>query len=219
MRSRWAKFIDSLSGSGVEVHGNPDEVFENLDCRYSEDGRYYHNWTHISACLDELESARFLALHPAAVEMAVWFHDAVYVPGGPDNEQLSAQMARDAAGLMNLPSATVREVENLVLATRYLTGDNGAEELCPRDGALIRDVDLSILGKPANEFDRYEEAIHREYSFVPERERWERRIGVLEGFLALPRIYEYEHFQERYEQQARRNLNQSVCRLRSLLAG
>jgi predicted metal-dependent HD superfamily phosphohydrolase len=210
-------FVESISGSGIAVCGNPEQVFQELDRRYSEEHRHYHNWIHISACLDELEEARSLAIHPTALEMAVWFHDAVYVPRAPDNEELSARMARSAAESMNLPSVTVREVEELILDTRYLT-DDSRDELCPQDSALIRDVDLSILGKTREEFDGYEKAIGLEYRSVPERERWDRRIHILEGFLALPRIYTVPYFQKRYEHRARRNLSRSIRRLEKLLA-
>lgn len=217
MRSRWLGFIEFLGRAGIAVQGNPEQVFEVLDRRYSEEQRHYHNWTHVSACLDELEAARSFAIHPAAVEMAVWFHDAVYVPRAPDNEELSARMARSAAESLNLSSGTVREVETLILATRYLTDHDTPEALCPRDSSLIRDIDLSILGKTREEFDSYEEAIGLEYSSVPDRERRQRRIHILEGFLALPKIYTVPHFQKRYERQARQNLSRSIRRLRKLL--
>jgi predicted metal-dependent HD superfamily phosphohydrolase len=218
MWSRWSIFIESISGSGVAVCGNPEQVFQELDRRYSEEHRHYHNWTHISACLDELESARSLAIHPTALEMAVWFHDAVYLPRAPDNEEFSARMARSAAESMNLPAETVREVEELILDTRYLTDDDTPNELCPQDSALIRDVDLSILGTTLEEFDSYEEAIGLEYGSVPDRERWNRRIHILEGFLSLPRIYTVPYFQKKYEHRARRNLARSIRRLRQFLA-
>jgi len=218
LRSRWFKFIEFLGRAGIAVGGNPEQVFQALDRRYSEENRHYHNWTHVSACLDELEAARSFAIHPAAVEMAVWFHDAVYVPGAPDNEELSARIARSAAESMNLPSGTVRKVETLILATRYLTDHDTPEALCPQDSALIRDVDLSIFGKTRKEFDSYEEAIGLEYSSVPDRVRRQRRIHILEGFLALPEIYTVPPFQKRYEHQARQNLSRSIRRLRKLLA-
>lgn len=218
MLNRWLKFIETVGSSGIVVRGNPQQLFHELDHRYSEAHRCYHNWNHISTCLDELESSRFLALHPIAVELALWFHDVIYTPGAPDNEELSARTARDAAEALNLPSETTREVEALILTTRYLTDDDTPNQLCPQDSALVRDIDLSILGKTPEQFDSYEQAIGTEYNFVPANERRRRRIHILERFLSLPKIYKYKHFQERYEQQARRNLNRSILRLRQLLA-
>jgi len=217
MLNRWLRFIESMGSSGIVMRNIPEQLFHELDHCYSEEHRCYHNWSHISTCLEEFQSARFLALHPIAVELALWFHDVIYTPGARDNEELSARAGRDAAEALDLPSETTREVEALVLATRYLTDDQTQNELCTRDSALIRDVDLSILGKPPEQFDSYEQAIGAEYNFVPARERRQRRIHILERFLELPTIYEHQYFQERYEQQARCNLSRSIVRLRQLL--
>ena len=115
MRTRWLDFIGSICGSAIDAGGKPQEVFDELDHCYSEAHRHYHNWSHISSCLNEWESARFMSVHPGALEMALWFHDAVYAPGAPDNEQLSAKMVRSCAEILKLPSATVREAEQLIL--------------------------------------------------------------------------------------------------------
>ena len=90
--------------------------------------------------------------------------------------------------------------------------------LCVQDTALMRDIDLSILGKPTALFEKYEEAIALEYSSVPDRKRWKRRVAVLEMFLSRPRLYDTDYFHGRYEQQAKRNLSRSIRRLRERLA-
>jgi predicted metal-dependent HD superfamily phosphohydrolase len=222
MRSRWLKYLDSVSGSASPQAGLAGQVFEELDRRYSEAHRHYHNWAHIAACLGQLDTARSLALHPAAVELALWFHDSVYIPGAPDNEQRSAEMLVNAAQRLNFSAPVAEEAQMLVLATRYLAADeaetDGSTRPKPRDRELIRDIDLSILGAPPAEFDRYEQAIRREYGFVTDGERRRRRIAVLEGFLALPSIYQTAQFRKRYERQARRNLGRSIARLRKLPA-
>jgi len=216
MLDRWARFIDSLYEAGIATSGDAKRIFEELDGGYTQAHRHYHNWFHIALCLDELEAARSLATSPIAVEMAVWFHDAVYIPGAPDNERLSAEMAQEAAESLHLPPAIVREVADLVLATQHLSGEKPTGG---PDGSLIRDIDLSIFGQTPQQFNRYEEGIRLEYASVPDRRRWERRLAVLEMFLSLRKIYETGYFRARYEQQARRNLERSTLRLRRLIAG
>lgn len=80
--------------------------------------------------------------------------------------------------------------------------------------ALVVDIDLSILGRPAAEFDRYEAAIRQEYEWVPEPAYRQARLRILDGFVARPAIYQTAFFQERYEAQARLNLARSIQRLR-----
>ncbi len=81
------------------------------------------------------------------------------------------------------------------------------------DAVLVVDIDLSILGRPVAEFDRYEAAIRQEYEWVPETAYRQARRQVLERFNARPMIYQTPFFQERYEAQARLNLARSIQHL------
>jgi len=60
---------------------------------YSEPHRHYHNAQHITDCLKEFDSVRDAAQEPLAVELAIWFHDAIYNPRAGDNEERSAELA------------------------------------------------------------------------------------------------------------------------------
>jgi predicted metal-dependent HD superfamily phosphohydrolase len=97
-------------------------------------------------------------------------------------------------------------VRDLILATRHAAPP---EE---HDARYIVDADLSILGAPVEEFDRYEGQVRREYGFVPEAEWRERRPSVLGRFLARARIFQTPEF-ARFEAPARANLARSIARL------
>jgi predicted metal-dependent HD superfamily phosphohydrolase len=60
---------------------------------YSSPDRYYHNLTHIQDCLSVFDQTSSLVAHPKEVELAIWFHDAVYDTRRSDNEQKSAEWA------------------------------------------------------------------------------------------------------------------------------
>ena len=72
----------------------PAGWYERLTAAYAEPHRHYHNQQHIAECLAEFDQARHLALQPEAVELALWFHDAVYDPKAGDNEEQSAALAQ-----------------------------------------------------------------------------------------------------------------------------
>jgi predicted metal-dependent HD superfamily phosphohydrolase len=196
---RWSRLWSAL-----EAEGNPDPVYRLLSKLYSEPHRIYHNMSHLGHCLDAFDEARHLAERPGEVEMALWFHDAIYHPKAKDNEARSAELARRAATEAGLPEAFGKRVADLVLATRH----QGLPEAA--DARLLVDIDLAILGRPRGEFDRYETAIRKEYHFVPWPEYRPARSAVLRNFLDRPAIYSTEFFQRKYENRARANLERSL---------
>jgi predicted metal-dependent HD superfamily phosphohydrolase len=74
-------------------------------------------------------------------------------------------------------------------------------------------MDLSILGAPQAEFDAYETAVRREYGWVEETAWRAGRSAVLEKFVARPHIFHTDAFRQRFEAQARKNLEGSLAAL------
>ena len=167
---------------------------------YGEQGRVYHNLRHIADCLLLFDEFAVLAADPITVEFAIWFHDIVYDPRAADNEERSAAIA--AEFLSSTPYAAV--VADLIMATKHgpntLTGD----------AALICDIDLSILGRPAAEYGAYAAAIRLEYAWVPQARYAEARSRVLHGFLDRPALFTHAEFQQRFGGQARVNLSWEI---------
>ena len=188
----------------VTTAGDPQLIYQELVSRYSEPQRHYHNLAHVAECIAEFDSARQLAQDPTAVEVAIWFHDAVYDTHAADNEERSAKLAKEriaqACGWVGLSES----VAALVLATK--THDPALNP----DAPLLVDVDLSILGKPKDRFGEYEAQIRREYEWVPIETFKVKRAEILERFLARDRIYTTDHFFDIYEQPARTNLRNSI---------
>ena len=178
-----------------------------LVARYGEAGRSYHDARHVVACLEELDGYRVAGGRVTqAMELAVFFHDAVYDPRRSDNEEMSARLAEELLGAVASPeeSATVRR---LILAT--------AHKRVPveDDERVVVNVDLAILGKGETEFGVYERGIRAEYAFVPEDQFRAGRAAVLRGFLKRERIYSTEYFWKKYESAARENLGRMVAGL------
>jgi predicted metal-dependent HD superfamily phosphohydrolase len=122
-------------------------------------GRHYHTLSHLDSCLREFDDAREFALRPAEVELALWFHDAVYRSWRRDNEAQSAALMAEV--FRAAPLETVERIRRLIAATKHdATGFSG-------DTALIIDIDLSILGAPPEVYARFESAIRREYWWAP----------------------------------------------------
>jgi len=176
---------------------------------YSESHRHYHNLAHLAECLSEFDRAQRLAREPVAVELAIWFHDAVYDTRAADNEERSAQLALEWLSETNAVPALLDAVPRLILATKKHDASLHV------DAALLVDVDLSILGQPQDRFSEYETQIRSEYSWVPQQVFCSKRAEILAGFLARSRIYNTDNFFRRFEARARANLQASVRRLRN----
>lgn len=203
MNGRWLKFWASAGATG-----NPEPEWRSLSARYGEPHRKYHTIDHIAHCLDELEDARTLAIDPVAVEMALWYHDAVYDPRAHDNEARSADLARQAAVAMGLPNGFGDRVAGLILVSTHR-----APATDP-DAQLFADIDLAILGRPTAVFAQYERHVRAEYSWVPDREFRSARSAILQSFLDRPSIYATSRFRRKYEEPARLNLSVSLKNLR-----
>jgi predicted metal-dependent HD superfamily phosphohydrolase len=173
-----------------------------LQC-YAEPQRHYHTSQHLSECLHEFDEARGVAADPAMVELAIWFHDAVYDPRASDNEERSAELIVQCLQSARAGEAMQDLARRLVLATKHHIATTP-------DEALLIDVDLSILGQPPERFAEYEMQIRQEYSWVPENVFTVKRSEVLQQFLARPRIYTTGHFFSRYEHRAKNNLSASL---------
>jgi predicted metal-dependent HD superfamily phosphohydrolase len=81
------------------------------------------------------------------------------------------------------------------------------------DEQILVDVDLSILGASPERFDEYEQQVREEYSWVPDVLFRRKRRSVLTEFLEWPTIFNTAGFINRYEAQARANLERSIKRL------
>jgi predicted metal-dependent HD superfamily phosphohydrolase len=205
MKDRWLRVWSEL---GVDPPSAA--TFDALRASYSAPDRHYHDLRHVADCLEKFDACRQEAERPAEIEMAIFFHDAIYDTHTADNELKSAEWARGALLEQDVAEPVARRVFDLILATAH------AREPAEGDPSLLCDIDLSILGESPETFREYDRRIAAEYAWVPAEIYRQKRGEVLAGFLARPRIYRTAGFFERYEEAARRNLAE---RIESLAAG
>jgi predicted metal-dependent HD superfamily phosphohydrolase len=195
-------WIRCWRGIGARDDGGP--LREALLARYGEAHRKYHTLQHLGEVLAQFDAVQGLAIHPAEVEVALWFHDAVYDLKRSDNEERSADWAQAAALESGAAAEAGGRIHQLVMATRHAQAPVGA------DAQLLVDIDLSILGAGRERFAEYELQIREEYGHVP---RWlfkRKRSAVLRAFLARPRLFSTPHFHAALEAAARTNLQAAL---------
>lgn len=180
---------------------------DQLLAAYDDPKRHYHSRRHLRDSLRRFQAVRELAREPLLVELAIWFHDAVYRGSRADNEEQSARWARRCLVESGADTELAEKVADLVRATQH---DTPAPE---GDASVLCDVDLAILGATRRWYDEYEQAVRAEYSWVPEVLYRKGRAKILRSLLDRESIYSTKPFSRRLERRARANLARSLAEL------
>lgn len=191
----------------ADVEAILEAVVPSLLGRYGEPARHYHNAEHIRECLAHFQQLKTECMEPDLVELAIWFHDAVYDATRVDNERRSAELAAEMLRSVGAAEREIVRVQEHIMATRHQ-----AVPVDP-DSKLVVDIDLAILAAPQARFDAYERAIRLEYAHVDEAAFITGRIAVLRGFASRERIYGTDEGQRRWELSARMNIERSIASL------
>lgn len=177
---------------------------QQLVAAHSENHRHYHTIQHLSECIALFEGVIADAVQPGEVEIALWFHDAIYELRGKDNERRSADWALQELENSGASQQILARVECLIMATCHSAVPSEPDQ------QLLVDIDLSILGSSPARFAEYDKQVRAEYSWVPAVLYKMKRREVLRSFLARESIYCTPSFKERFEHQARLNLNAAL---------
>ncbi len=188
---------------GTFPDGQIIAAYSDILIQYSQPHRKYHNLEHISHCLAEFQAVRHLALDIDALELAIWYHDAIYEIGASDNEERSAILAQVVMNSFDLPTGLIDKVKAIIIATKH--------EKVPddHDAKLMLDIDISNLGQ-ADKFKESNRLVREEYSSVPANLFANGRSNILQSFLDRPSIYLTEFFQQKYEDSARKNIESAI---------
>jgi predicted metal-dependent HD superfamily phosphohydrolase len=178
--------------------------WENV--RHAYANRAYHNLDHLQEMLDHLEhhrTAGATVIDEHIFGMALVYHDLVYKPTRKDNEARSAAAAADLLGQHPaLDQVRIDRCTQLIMATKiHLPGPDDTG-----DEALLIDLDLAVLARGTDGYDRYATAVRKEFWMLPGFVFRKGRSKALTSFLDREHIYHTEFGQKAYETKARENL-------------
>ncbi|MFF1872001.1 hypothetical protein [Kitasatospora herbaricolor] len=206
LTDRWSALLRRC-GASVD----PEPYGRDLLGRWAEPQRRYHTTEHLRAVLDHIDALAGHADDPDTVRLAAWFHDAVYRPDRSENEERSAALAVRALAEAGLPERQVAEVAEVARLVRLTVTHR--PEPGDRDGEVLCDADLAVLGGPPEAYAAYAAAVREEYAFVPDEAFRAGRAEILRGLLALPALYRTPAALERFDAAARVNLAEELGRL------
>ncbi|KUJ51017.1 hypothetical protein [Chryseobacterium sp. JAH] len=177
-----------------------DNLWLEIEKKYSEKGRHYHSLSHLENMLSELEFVKDKILDFRTVSFSVFYHDVIYDATSKLNEEKSAEFAKSRLQKLGLNETDITEISEQILATK------SHQKSEKSDISYLLDVDLSILGKDPETYLDYTKNIRKEYSIYPDFLYKPGRRKVLKHFLELESIFKTEYFKEKYEVQAIKNI-------------
>lgn len=196
--AHWQALMDNMGFAANQ------KTYNRLIAAYTEKHRAYHTLEHISACMLHLDNTSNLAERKEEIELALWFHDAIYKPFSSTNEDDSAEWARDFLTENNAAADVTDRVFDLIIFTKDHSAPEGG------DGKLMLDIDLSILGAPDHVYAQFEKDVRREYRRVPSFVFKSKRREILKSFTDRPRLYHSDYFHDKFETRARVNLAAAI---------
>jgi len=173
-------------------------IAQTLFHAMSDESLHYHTPIHVLSIL-EFANQNEIRL-TTEQQLAIWFHDSVYVPQATNNEARSALLMR----------ALIGECQFLDKASEYImaTAKFGSEEPMPEDAELVMDLDLCAFTDDV--FVVYDKCIAAEFipvfGEVPYRQG---RIQFFNKMLAKKKIFRTA-FMSRFEDSARKVLTNAV---------
>lgn len=190
----------ALAGEGVDALG------EALIRAWDEPERKYHDQSHLIWLLEEADRRATLIRDRAFVGYAIWFHDAVYEPGRPDNETLSADWARTS--LAHKPDLAERVARVIEMTKNHAEGDASA------DAAIFLDMDIAILGAPWETYCAYAAGIRAEYPHIKDPAFAGGRGTFLAKQLEHPRTFRTDVYENEFGETARANMRWELEEMR-----
>jgi predicted metal-dependent HD superfamily phosphohydrolase len=172
---------------------------------YAQPHRHYHGPEHLDELI-ELARRHTPDLDDAE-QLALLFHDSVYVPGAGrgDNEHLSALLMRATVPTLDVGRVDLDRASRIIEATTHA-------ELPPAEAARVCDLDLWRLAAPWDAFQRHALGIRHEYLHLHAGEAafWTARKAFYKSMLAKPELFATSYFRDRFEPAARENLRRAL---------
>ena len=192
----------------VKKYSKDHELANNLwleiFTKYSESKRHYHTIDHLEAMITELKEVKDIISDWDTTLLAAFYHDIIYKASSNTNEADSAKLAKKRLTEIRYPVDKIEKCVAMILATKQ-------HELSQDiDTNYLIDADLAVLGKNAEEYQKYTEQIREEYTIYPDFMYASGRKKALQHFLQMETIYKTEYFINKYEKQARQNISNEI---------
>ncbi|MGG9963991.1 HD domain-containing protein [Ferruginibacter sp. SUN106] len=180
------------------------QLWQEIEDNYTNKKRHYHTLQHLENLLPLLLQVKDSIKDWNTILFSFYYHDVVYNALKRTNEEKSAEFARIKMQLIGIRQPMIEKCVQQIMATKdhLVSGDT--------DTNFFTDADLSILGQPWEIYELYFKNVRKEYSLYPDLIYNPGRKKVLQHFLQMERIFKTDFFFNKFELQAKENLQREI---------
>lgn len=191
-----------------------------ISTMHSERHRFYHTLTHLAHMFDLFDEHSSKIQNKMVVTLSILFHDIVYDPKSPRNEEDSADIFKEFVVDINHPklAAVCDIVLDYIIATKSHSVDTVDQSLLPdsvrEDKLAFLAFDMAILSVPIASYQQYAKKVRLEYSHVDAKVYCTRRASFLRGVLEGGPVF-YGKLDEQADERMHVNLRWEIELLES----
>ncbi|XP_035740628.1 uncharacterized protein LOC118449767 [Vespa mandarinia] len=188
--------------------------FDKLKEAYSEEKRTYHNLDMLCEKLSHYHEIKNNLKNPQALLLALFFQNFEYDPKVIDEEIKNLEhfnaFAEEAGITMDSELREETCALLKVVATHSTEAHKVGGAFGSEDAHYFLDLDMAVLGSPPENYAEYSGKIRGEYAFLSEPMYTALRLKVLQNFVQIPNIFATKEFREKFEAQARENIQAEI---------
>ena len=181
-----------------------NELWTEIDKNYSSKKRHYHTLEHLNNLLYQLTAVKSEIKNWETILFTLFYHDIIYNSLKSNNEEKSAELAEKRMKQIPVSKDKIELCKKQILATKSHIKSTDS------DTNYFTDADLSVLGQNWETYLLYCKNVRKEYSIYPTLVYNPGRKKVLNHFLSMDRIFKTDFFYNKFELQAKQNLQQEI---------
>ena len=181
-----------------------NELWTEIDKNYSSKKRHYHTLEHLNNLLYQLTAVKSEIKNWETILFTLFYHDIIYNSLKSDNEEKSAELAEKRMKQIPVFKDKIELCKKQIFATKSHIKSTDS------DTNYFTDADLSVLGQNWETYLLYCKNVRKEYSIYPTLVYNPGRKKVLNHFLSMDRIFKTDFFYNKFELQAKQNLQQEI---------
>ena len=180
------------------------ELWTEIEKNYSSKKRHYHTLEHLDNLLSQLTDVKSEIQNWEIILFTLFYHDIIYNSIKSDNEEKSAEFTENRMKQISVSNDKIELCKEQILATKSHIKSTDS------DTNYFTDADLSVLGQNWETYLLYCKNVRKEYSIYPTLVYNPGRKKVLNHFLSMDRIFKMDFFYNKFEIQAKQNLQQEI---------